>query len=985
MKKYWKSIEETKPDFIPESTEKFEQEDKGAILGLLEDSNNESKSSRREFLKLCGYSFTVAAVAASCERPIEKAIPYLIKPEEVTPGKASYYASTFYDGDDFSGIVVKVRDGRPIKIEGNKLCPIGKSGTTARVQASILSLYDQANYPGPMLNGEKISWETIDSEIPAKLKAIIDKNGKIVLLTSSVISPSLKAIINDFLKTYPGSSWVQYDSISYSGISEANQKTFGKAVVPFYRFDNAELILSFGSDFLGTWLMPAEFSRQFATTRTLTAGRKRMSRLIQFESGLTITGSTADERIQMKPSEEGAILLNIYKGVAEKFGFEGISAPEITVNLSGYISELISARGKALVISGSNDPAIQTVVNGINFMLDSYSEIIDLDQPVLFKQGDDRQFASLLEEMNSGEIEALFVYNTNPVFNHPKGVDVATAIQKVPLMVAMSNAPDETTALAHYVCPDNHYLASWGDAEPLKGLLTLSQPVIRPLGDTRQFGQNLLKWSGKDIQPLDYLKEYWEKNYYGQQKELFFNDFWNTTLQKGVLDLRKSGKSAVSLNVGALSAASDFIRDHKTGDGFEMLAYESIALGSGKYANNPWLQELPDPVAKISWDNYVSIAPVDAASLGIETGDMLSLNNSLQLPANVQPGQAEGTVSVAMGYGRKAGGKVAETVGGNILPLSNLYESIRVYHGFVNIEKTGEKYTLALSQTHHSMEGRDLVRETNLDKYLEDPASGNEAHKEIQKHLVTLYDKVKFDGMHWGMAIDMNKCTGCSSCVIGCQVENNIPVIGKKEVVNRRIMHWIRIDRYFSGDSSNPKVHFQPVMCQHCDNAPCENVCPVSATNHSNEGINQMAYIRCIGTKYCINNCPYKVRRFNWYAYVNNQEYDYHMNNDLGKMVLNPDVTVRERGVVEKCSFCIQRIQESKMKAKLENRQLTDGEVLPACAQACPSGAIVFGDLNDENSQVAKLYKDPRNYFLLAELHTLPSVGYLTRVRNKNV
>lgn len=985
MKKYWKSIEETKPDYIPEPTEKFEQEEKGAILGLLEDSNTDSKSSRREFLKLCGYSFTVAAVAASCERPIEKAIPYLIKPEEVTPGKASYYASTFYDGDDFSGIVVKVRDGRPIKIEGNNLCPIGKSGTTARVQASILSLYDQANYKGPLVNGETTSWETIDSEIPAALNEIAAKNGKIVLLTSTIISPSVKEIISDFLKAYPGSSWVQYDSISFSGIKEANQKSFGKAVVPFYRFDNADLIVSFGADFLGTWLMPAEFSRQFAVTRTLTAGRNKMSRLIQFEAGLSITGSTADERIQMKPSQEGAFLLNIYNGVAEKLGFSGIFSPPVSVDLNGVIDQLIDSRGKALIISGSNDPAIQTVVNGINHMLDSYSATIDLDQPVMFKEGDDRQFTTLLDEMNSGEVDGLVIYNTNPVYNHPNGDIIASAIQKVPVIIAMSNAPDETTGLAHYVCPDNHYLSSWGDAEPVKGLLTLCQPVIRPFNDTRQFSQSLMKWSGRDVQPLDYLKEYWQKNYFAQQKDLIFIDFWNKTLQKGILDYRNAEKSVNSFNRESVSAASDSLANQKLIEGFELCAYVSIALGSGKYANNPWLQELPDPVAKISWDNYVSVAPADASSLGIETGDMLSLNNSIQLPANIQPGQTEGTISVAIGYGRKAGGRVAESVGGNILPLGIVNDGLRLYNGFVSIEKTGNKYTLALSQTHHSMEGRNLVRETSLDKYIEDPASGNEEHKAIQKHLVTLYDKVKFDGLHWGMAIDLNKCTGCSSCVIGCQVENNIPVIGKQEVVNRRIMHWIRIDRYFSGDSSNPKVHFQPVMCQHCDNAPCENVCPVSATNHSNEGINQMAYIRCIGTKYCINNCPYKVRRFNWFAYVNNQEYDYHMNNDLGKMVLNPDVTVRERGVVEKCSFCIQRIQESKMTAKLENRQLTDGEVLPACAQACPSGAIVFGDLNDENSQVAKLYKDPRNYFLLAELHTLPTVGYLTRVKNKNV
>lgn len=985
MKKYWKSIEETRPGYIPEPEEKFEQEQKGAVLDLLQENITEAKSSRREFLKLCGYSFTLAAVASSCERPIEKAIPYLIKPEEVTPGMASFYASTFYDGDEYASIIVKVRDGRPIKIEGNKLCPIGQSGTTARVQASILSLYDRANYSYPMLNGEKTTWEVADTEIPAKLREISSRGGRTVLLTSSIISPVLKQNISDFLGAFPGSTWVQYDSVSFSGIIEANKQFFGKGVVPFYRFDNAELIVSFGADFLGTWLMPAEFSRQFALTRTLTSGRNTLSRLVQFESGLSITGSTADERIGIKPSQEPAILLNIYNRLAEQLGYPSVSAPASPVEVEPLVARLIEAKGKSLVVSGNNDPAVQLVVNAINLVLESYSSTIQMDLPVQFKQGDDRQFEKVLEEIYAGKVDALVVYNANPAYHQPNGEKVKEAIAKVPLVVALSNAPDETTSLAHYVCPDNHYLASWGDAEPLKGLLTLRQPLIRPFGDTRQVEETLRKWSGKEETAMENLKGFWQKNYFSGLKDLSFNDFWNTSLQKGVLDIRTNERMNISFNREALSLAADELSGRKLPDGMELLVYAGIALGSGKYANNPWLQELPDPVSKISWDNFVSLSPADAESMNISTGDVLILNDALELPAYIQPGQTSGTVSVAMGYGRTAGGKVAENTGQNILPLLTNSQQVRIYTGEASIKKTGEKYTLALSQTHHSMEGRNLVRETTMDKYLEDPSSGNEEHKEVQKHLVTLYDKVKFDGLHWGMAIDLNKCTGCSSCVIGCQVENNIPVIGKEEVVNRRIMHWIRIDRYFSGDAENPKVHFQPVMCQHCDNAPCENVCPVAATNHSNEGINQMAYIRCIGTKYCINNCPYKVRRFNWFAYVNNQKYDYHMNNDLGKMVLNPDVTVRERGVVEKCSFCIQRIQESKLKAKLENRPLTDGEVLPACAQACPSGAIVFGDLNDENSQVAKLYKDPRNYFLLAELHTLPTVGYLTRVRNENV
>jgi MoCo/4Fe-4S cofactor protein with predicted Tat translocation signal len=983
MKKYWKSIEETNPDYIPVPDEKFEQEEKSAILDMLQDKVTGAKASRRDFLKLCGYSFTLASVAASCERPIEKAIPYLIKPEEVTPGVASYYASSFFDGEEFAGIIVKVRDGRPIKIEGNKLCPVGQSGTTAKVQASVLNLYDQANYTHPFIKGEKSEWEKTDAEITQQLKEIVAKKGNITLLTSTIISPSLREAFKEFLKAHPGSSWVQYDSISFSGMLEANQKTFGQPMIPMYRFDNADLIVSFGADFLGTWLMPAEFARQYSTTRSLTGGRKRLSRLIQFETGLSITGSSADHRISMKPSQELILLGNIYKGVATATGFKSLEVPETTFDIDTIVEQLLEAKGRALIVSGNNDVNIQMLVNAINQMLGSYGATIDLSQQVLLKQGNDQQFNELLEKIQSGQTDALIVYNANPVFDHPSGKKVREAIEKVPLVISLSNAPDETSELANYICPDHHFLASWGDSEPVKGLFTLAQPLIRPLGDTRQICETLLKWSGKEQMPLDFLKEDWKKNHFSSSGNLVFIDFWNDCLQKGVLDKRETQKASVAFNHDALRSVT--FHGSTSGNEFELLVYSSIALGSGKYANNPWLQELPDPVSKISWDNYVSISQSDATELDVETGNILKLNNELELPAYIQPGQTPGTVSVAMGYGRKAGGKVAKSVGKNIMPLVPGEGHTRLYHGIVELEKIAGSYELALSQTHHHMEGRDIVRETNLNQYLEDPASGNEMHKKHQKHMVTLYEKVEFDGIHWGMAIDLNKCNGCSSCVIGCQAENNIPVIGKKEVVNRRIMHWIRIDRYFSGDPVNPKVHFQPVMCQHCDNAPCENVCPVAATNHSNEGINQMAYIRCIGTKYCINNCPYKVRRFNWFAYVNNQNFDYHINNDLGKMVLNPDVTVRERGVVEKCSFCIQRIQEAKLKAKLENRILAHGDVMPACAQACPSGAIIFGDLNDENSEISKLYKDPRNYYLLEELHTLPTVGYLTRVRNEKV
>ncbi len=524
-------------------------------------------------------------------------------------------------------------------------------------------------------------------------------------------------------------------------------------------------------------------------------------------------------------------------------------------------------------------------------------------------------------------------------------------------------------------------MESWNDLEPKAGLFSLAQPTIAKLFDSRNVQESLLKWSGVETTYRDYIKAQWESGQFLQQNELAdFRMFWNTSLQKGVFEPGASVQAAY--NNGGLSGAASSLKSANTGT--ELVLYESVALGNGKYANNPWLQELPDPLAKISWDNYASVPVAYAEENGLTNESVIKING-IELPVFVQPGQAKDTIAVALGYGRKYAGKVGEQVGKNMFEyLTSANGGRQYYLENVDIEVVaGATYQLALSQTHHSMEGRPIVRETNLDKYLLDNASGNEFHKKAEKHHVSLYEKMDFKGHHWGMAIDLNSCTGCGNCAISCQAENNIQVIGKEEVRNRRIMHWIRIDRYYSEDPANPEVSHQPVMCQHCDNAPCENVCPVAATPHSDEGINQMAYNRCVGTKYCMNNCPYRVRRFNWFKYVNNDSFDYNANNDLGRMVLNPDVTVRSRGVVEKCSMCVQRIQEKKQEAKLDGRKIDDGEIKTACQQSCPGNAIVFGDMNDPNSKISKMFKDKRNYHLLEELHTLPSVGYLTKVRNK--
>ncbi|MDX9881976.1 MAG: TAT-variant-translocated molybdopterin oxidoreductase [Prolixibacteraceae bacterium] len=981
MKTYWRSLDELAD---PKEFRIKEARDEARQKSLLLKKDGEvSPSSRRDFLKTLGFSLAAASIAASCKRPIEKAIPYLIKPEEITPGMASYYASTYYDAGDYCSVLVKVRDGRPIKIEGNSLSPVSQQGTSARVQASILNLYDGARYKSPMHSGAETSWEMADTEIIETLRKIQQENGKTVLLTSTIISPSTQAIIQQFLRRNPNTEWIRYDAISASGMLAANEKSFGLNAIPDYRFDKAKLVVSFGADFLGTWLSPVEYTKQYTSSRNLRDGQKEMLRHYQFEAGMTLTGSNADVRFPVKPSEEGGIVLALYNAIAKAKGAETLTGPSSTVDISGLTEELLSAEGNSIIISGSNDENIQLVVNAINQLLGNYGHTIFWDNPLQIRQGRDEAMNALIAGLETGKISALLVWDANPVFDHPKGKAIEAAIKKLTLSVSFAERKDETAKACQYILPQPNYLESWGDFEPKSGILSLAQPTIAPLFNSRPVQETLLKWSGEALSYKEYLQEFWQANFFSQQNEFTdFRMFWNDSLQKGIFSFPMKNEPPYFAN--GLAEAGQKIPSPKSG--IEIVLYESIAIGNGKYGNNPWLQELPDPIAKISWDNFAAVPPAYAEENGLNNEDVITING-MELPVFIQPGQAKDTISVALGYGRVHAGKVGEEVGKDVYPWVRIENGNRCYHiENANVSKAeGKTFELAISQTHHSMEGRPIARETTLEEYIKNPSAGNELRKKHQEHAVTLYEKMDFPGHHWGMAVDLNSCTGCGNCAIACQAENNIQVIGKEQVRNRRIMHWIRIDRYYSENPENPDVSFQPVMCQHCDNAPCENVCPVAATPHSNEGLNQMAYNRCVGTKYCVNNCPYRVRRFNWFQYVNNDQFDYNANNDLGRMVLNPDVTVRSRGVVEKCSMCVQRIQEKKQEAKLAGRKIEDGEIKPACAQSCPGNAIVFGDLNDPNSRISKLFKDGRNYHLLEELHTLPSVGYLTKVRNKIV
>jgi molybdopterin-containing oxidoreductase family iron-sulfur binding subunit len=851
-------------------------------------------------------------------------------------------------------------------------------------------------------------------------------------------------VIQEFIKRYPGTELVMYDPVSAYGIVKANKESFGKAVIPSYDFAKVKTVVSFGADFLGTWINPNKFSSDFIKTRKLDHGKKEMSRLYQFEANLSLTGANADYRTPIKPSTEGLVVAALYNLLAAKAGRPTLSVAKLDVNhLAAAANDLWNSQGESLVVSGSNDPNVQIVVNAINDLLQNIGSTIDLKTPVYFRQGNDDQMKQFVGDLESGKIQGVIFLNSNPIYDHYLGENIKSALAKVNLKVSIGEREDETASNMDYLAPDHHYLESWNDAAPIEGRFSLCQPAISPLFNTRQAQETLLTWAGNSkADYFEFIKAYWKENIFTyQNKEKVFQSFFDQSLHDGVfsIELRVMTMEFIVFG-GDLNAASSKISStyKANNDGVELALFETITIGDGSQANNPWLQETPDPITKACWDNYLTISQAMANELGVKMneGDTSQVqlkvgDHTFVLPAIIQPGQARGTVGLAVGYGRTKAGKVADNIGVNAFPLVTEVAGITNMNRTVNVEVsiTNEPAEVAQTQTHHTFMNREyVVQETTLDTYknhpehafhrpmiavsefLEDKIGGEGEIKDgkLEPRKISLWKGHIYNNHHWTMSVDLNSCTGCSACSVACQAENNVPVVGKEEVLNRREMAWIRIDRYYSSEKTatsnaelevaaeNPEVTFQPMMCQHCNNAPCETVCPVAATTHSTEGLNQMVYNRCIGTRYCANNCPYKVRRFNWFKYHDNTMFpdNSSMNNDLGKMVLNPDVTVRSRGVMEKCSFCVQKIQYGKLEAKKKGRRVIDGEVTPACASACATDAIVFGDIRDPESKVSKLLQvkdkgdsqeihEHRAYNVLEDINVKPNVWYLAKVRNK--
>jgi len=998
-KKYWKGLEELQntKDFVEKNKNEFAEP--LPMEEVLNEAGLSTVTPRRDFLKALGFGLGAVTLAACQKTPVHKSIPYLVKPEEIVPGIPNYYTSTF----NGHSILVKTREGRPIKIEGNPNCILSKGGLDAKGQASVLDLYDVSKLKNPVLNDSESNWANIDEFVKAELAKIKAGGKKIRIVSSTVNSPSTKAVIADFTAQYPNTKHIQVDAVSYTGIIKANENSFGKAVLPRYRFDRADLIVSFGADFLGTWISPVEFSRQYTSKRNNTALQgKKMSRHIQFETGMSLTGTNADARLPLKPSEEGIALLNLYAALGGAVtGTKPLANnPNAEKAIALTAIELAAAKGRSLVLSGSNDVSTQIVVNAINSILGSYGTTIDLDNPSYQYAGNDAEFAEFINEMNRSEVDAVFFLDTNPAYEFNDTKAFTDALAKVKLRVSFADRKDETASLCQVIAPNHHYLESWGDSNPIEGYYTIVQPAINPVNNSRYAQQSLLVWSeGAVADYYQYIQNNWAKTVLAQS-----STSWKDLLQKGSVSLPERSAGTYTFSRELDSVVQTILAESSTlskaGDNaVELHIYQNVSIGDGKSANNPWLQELPDPVSKVTWDNYAAINAKFAEKLGIGVNDLVEIKTdkyTITLPVLIQPGQAYGTVSVALGYGRTKAGKAGSEVGKNAYPFLRLVNATFHTATAASIAKASGTYELAQTQTHHSIEGRNIVRETTLKDYLKDPNSGT-GHAHVNHY--DLWNEYEQPGHSWVMAIDLNACTGCGACIVACNAENNIPVVGRDEVRRRREMHWIRIDRYYTVNEGGNKVTkekevealenidnvsviHQPMMCQHCDHAPCETVCPVLATVHSSEGLNQMAYNRCIGTRYCANNCPYKVRRFNWFNYWNDSRFDNYMNNEFTQLVLNPDVTSRSRGVMEKCSMCVQRIQAGKLQAKLEKRTLKDGDVKVACQQTCPTNAIIFGDGNDPESEVSKALKSERTYYVLEELNVKPGVGYQTKVRN---
>lgn len=999
--KYWKSLRdyENHPELEEiKSREFMDGEDQPIDLESMSDV------SRRKFLALMTASTSFAVAACTNYRDKGKVVPYNKRPVGVSPGIANYYASTCTGCANACGTLIKTREGRPIKVDGNPDHPVNQGKICTRAQASILNLYDPERLQKPMKGSSETSWDSVDKEISSVLSGAGNK--EIAFISYTITSPTFKKLLEEFQEKYPSAKVYSYELFNEENRRSAWKKCYGNASFPSVKWDHADVVLALEADFLVEEGNPQENARLFFKNRDIMNNPAHFNRLYTAEATFNSTSLVSDYRLRIKPDAQYEFVMGLLNEVAKKVGYK-LPAGSGKYSLSDFagkhnlkkeivehlIHDLSAHHGKAIVYAGAKLPEdVHVAVNALNEVLGA-SSLYELNNRSvqLYSLAESSDWDNLVKKMNGSQVAAVINLNANPVYHLPSDLGFEAALAKVPAVISLAENMSETTAKSNYVLPIHSQFEAWGDHQVRDGVYSLQQPVIEPLYKTRQKEEVILSWlNGSKENYHQYLMDNWEGSVFSSfDSGISFEKFWLSALHDGVIKTQVEGADFEQMDMSVLSG----LKPTPGGSKFNVIFQANPTMGDGRMANNGWLQEIPHPISKVVWDNYAAISPSTAKELGVEMGDMLNVQvgkNSLQIVAYVQPGMADKTAAIALGYGRKNAGIIADDVGFNANSLLSKDSGLSqlVYHD-ADVSKAGGDYELVSTQEHQALEPHSMLenlidnihRKRNvIQEAIYKDFKNNKAHlhRHIPRNVSTLhpYKEVK-----WEMSIDLNKCIACTACVASCNAENNIPIVGKDQVKVNREMHWMRIDRYYSGDPVEPTASVQPMLCQHCDNAPCEYVCPVNATNHSPDGLNQMAYQRCVGTRYCANNCSYKVRRFNYFRFREEFKNAFYQE-DSAKLVHNPEVTVRTRGVMEKCTFCVQRIMEARQTAIKENRGVRGDDVVTACQEACPTHAIQFGNSNDPNSVVSRAREHQLAYYVMEEINNRPNVTYLAKLRN---
>ena len=961
---YWRSLEEL------ERTPEFQR----ALSEIDSEEQLREGFDRRDLFKYMGVSFALAGLTACTRQPIEKIVPYVRQPEEVIPGgRPLFYATAMTVGGYATGLLVESHLGRPTKVEGNPLHPASLGATDLFSQASIYSLYDPDRSQTLQYLEEIRPWPSFLGAAREASDAEKRSGGAgLRIVTGTVSSPTLAWQLGSLLRQFPAARWVQWEPVGRENVRAGAALAFGSPADLVVDLRNADVILSLGSDFLACEPANLPLTRQFAARRRPDgAGPAGMNRLYVVESASTLTGAAADHRRPVPPERIEAIAREIAAAV-------GAGQPSVSRDsfVAAVASDLSSHGGRSVVLVGPEQPAaVHAIGHAINAALGNFGRTITPFEPVAAAASGDQasDLKTLSVEMDSGSVTTLLILGGNPVYDAPADLRFGERLQKVQQRIHLSLYANETSALCQWHVPETHFLEAWSDARAYDGTATIVQPLIAPLYDSRSAHEVVAAFAGAGgSSGYDLVRAFWKTRMTGD-----FETEWRRALHDGIVPGTVAAPRPAAVRPPPPATPTP-PGQPAAESGLALVFRPDYKMYDGRFGNNGWLHELPDPITRLSWENAALLSPSTAARLGIGKEEVLELSyrgRTVKAAAWIEPGLPEDTVVLPLGYGRTRGGRLGSRMGTNAYALRT---SDAPWGGRgLELRRTGEKHPLACVQLHQNMEGREVVRAAALDEYRKNPGFVHAREEEPGKSL-TMYPDYPSDTYAWAMQIDLSACIGCNACVIACQAENNIPVVGKDQVRRGREMHWLRVDHYYGGEPENPRHFFQPVPCMHCEKAPCELVCPVGATVHSAEGLNDMVYNRCVGTRYCSNNCPYKVRRFNFYHYSTQ------FRAPSMRMLTNPDVTVRWRGVMEKCTYCVQRINGAKIASEIENRRVRDGEITPACAQACPAEAIVFGNLADPESRVAKLRANPRGYGLLNELGTRPRTAYLGAVRNPN-